>query len=559
MKNLKSMFIVFIAVLISTQIKSQTLSDIVSNVNTNYFEKQSYIQNNKTPLLDSAADWELKRYYRWQAFWDTRVDKNGEFITYINASGNYQANRQSSENIWESIGPKYQQLLNHDPTDTNPWLWVGRAQSVWVNPADLNIIYLGTNNGGLWRSENGGINWRLLTDEYAFGVHKIVVHPNNSDIMYIVTGDYANGLLRYGHYGQGIFKSEDAGETWSKLQDIDPEDMIYMSDIVFHPSDYSIMYAVSRQAVYKSTTGGTTWFLLDNLVLENGGVFADITVNPISPDNIVVSGTNEFHYSSDGGQSWSSNDFYTANTDDSKIRVDYSPSGVLYAFYYKKISSYSWDNFLDKSTDNGEIFTELNYFNNGYQVCTASAIFLRAFTENCIWLGGTRPWKSIDGGENIVPMDNGYYNDVHPDIRDICFPNPSDPNIVYVATDGGIDKNTQPQNNTWENLNGDLSLNEGYTISISEQNPEIMLIGTHDNGTYERYTDGTWRHVKGGDGGTTVISWDNDDDMFCAGGNTLYMYDSEGDSWSRSGVSKILAFHDSPVEQHPVNSLVYYL
>ena len=150
------------------------------------------------------------------------------------------------------------------------WQWVGRAQSVWVNPADTSEIYLGSDNGGLWKTNNGGINWRLLTEEYAFGVNKIVVHPDNSDIMFIVTGVYANAFLSYGHYGQGVFKSTDKGETWLPAQQIYPEDMVYMSDIVFHPINHNIMFALSGRTLYKSIDTGEHWIELSKLSLTGG-------------------------------------------------------------------------------------------------------------------------------------------------------------------------------------------------------------------------------------------------------------------------------------------------
>lgn len=71
---------------------------------------------------------------------------------------------------------------------------------------------IGTSNGGLCKTEDGGLNWRLLTQEYAFGITKIIANPTNSNIMFAVTGIYANSLLKHGYYGQGIFKSTDAGE-----------------------------------------------------------------------------------------------------------------------------------------------------------------------------------------------------------------------------------------------------------------------------------------------------------------------------------------------------------
>lgn len=544
MKNLKFIFVLITAVAFNISSTSQNLTDVFSKPNTNYFEQFTYINTSKGTVNHNAEDWDLKYFKRRIAFWDSRINANGSYTSYLDTLKNYQQERKTTEIIWESLGPNYNNLH----TD---WQWVGRAQSIWVNPADTSEIYLGSDNGGLWKTENGGINWRLLTEEYAFGVNKIVVHPDNSDVMYIVTGDHANAFLSYGYYGQGVFKSTDKGETWLRTQQIAPEDMIYMSDIIFHPIDHNIMYALSGRTLYKSTDSGEHWNELSSLSLTNqdGGWFRDIAINPISPDNIVVSGSNEFHRSSDGGKTWTDDFHDLAGTVTTNVLVDYSPAGYLFALYYTK-----GKDFLKKSYDNGNKWSLGQY--EGNLDANATVSFLKVVTDTIIWAGGTRPWKSVDRGESFVRMDDGYYKNVHPDIRDICFPVSSDLDVVYVATDGGVERNLLPFRDTWDILNGDLSLNECFTVAISEQDPEYMLTGTIDNGTYRRDSTG-WKHVLAGDGALAVVSWADDSVNIASVKNAVKFSDDKFSLWWRS-FHTTGAVWDSPVIQHPNEPKTYF-
>lgn len=91
---------------------SQTLQEILRNPDLNYFQILEQIENDKS-VLDSADEKTQKRFDRWRAFWVSRIDEKGNFTTYGNLIQQYcqdDFSRKSSNNIWESLGPKANML-----------------------------------------------------------------------------------------------------------------------------------------------------------------------------------------------------------------------------------------------------------------------------------------------------------------------------------------------------------------------------------------------------------------------------------------------------------------
>lgn len=126
-------------------LESQTLTEIINNPDLNFYEIQTQINSNNKSAFNNASEKEQKRYDRWVSFWDTRIDKNGEFYTYGDAIYNYSQNFTNSddnENVWKNLGPN-EDLLQ------NIWKHIGRIQALWVNPTDISEILIGTSNAGL--------------------------------------------------------------------------------------------------------------------------------------------------------------------------------------------------------------------------------------------------------------------------------------------------------------------------------------------------------------------------------------------------------------------------
>jgi photosystem II stability/assembly factor-like uncharacterized protein len=271
----------------------------------------------------------FKMFKRWEEYWRTRVDEQGNFPAndaLWNAYFNYfgSSATHSTESIagnWAPLGPV---LLPSNVTSQPNGN--GRINSIAFHPTDSNKIWVGAPQAGLWSTTDGGLSWTSNTDNLpTLGVSAIVVDPIDPSIMYIGTGDrdggdsqglgimkstngggtwtqinsglgnYTVGMMVMNEYNRnvliaatsnGIFKTVNAGATWSRKS---PNTNNY-KDIKYHTSDTNIVYAVEGSVFYRSTDGGNTFTAISgngtsNLTL---GTRAVIGVSPAAPDYVYV-------------------------------------------------------------------------------------------------------------------------------------------------------------------------------------------------------------------------------------------------------------------------------
>jgi len=537
--------------LLSTLVNhSQTLGEIINDPTLNYFEIHQQIEQNKATIFDFTSEGMIKRYHPWEWFWDTRVDYDGTFNTNKEKLKQkvLQPTQTKETEVWQSLGPKYEDF---ELRGRENYKHLGQVTSIWVNPTDNDIIYIGTNNSGLWKTENAGLNWRLLTPNWRFGVKDITVQPDNFNIMYIASSSHASGYLKHGYNGLGVFKTTDGGESWTKLQDIQNSDLIYTTRVLMHPTNYNTIYSIATNKVFKSTNAGATFTEKLNIEAQfYEGHFGDAKLNSNNPNQITIAGQTRFYVSDDAGETWVNRIDNLYDTDpynySNKIAVDYH-NGVLYALYSYGIYPRE-RNRLKKSTDNGLTWQLIS---SKKVSANAVAIFLEIINENIFWLGGVIPWVTYDGGKVYYNPDD----DLHVDVRDIHFPDPSNPDIIYIATDGGINKTTD-SGATWEKIYGDLVITESYAMDVSKQDPNYYIIGNGDNGTY-RHTEDGWKHVIGGDGGDCLISWENDNTNYAASNMSIAKSTNGFNSYKRLGVKA--SKYDAPLIQHPTKPNTLYL
>jgi hypothetical protein len=109
---------------------------------------------------------------------------------------------------WSFIGPEPIDTPYTDPVVS------GRVSALAIDPGNVNNVYLGGAQGGVWKSTNGGTNWTPLTDlQASTAIGSIVLDPANSNIIYVGTGE--ENFAQDSYYGAGILKSTDGGSTWT--------------------------------------------------------------------------------------------------------------------------------------------------------------------------------------------------------------------------------------------------------------------------------------------------------------------------------------------------------
>ena len=408
------------------------------------------------------------------------------FIIFLFFSVNTLAqNNNYSQLLWKSIGPTFDLLKKYN--------FVGKTFCVISNPSDTSELYAGASTGGFWKSNNGGLSWRCTTNNLPGGITDIAIHLENHNIIFATTGVFANGLIRNGFYGFGIYKSIDRGETWEVLDmNILPQDGIFFSKIIFHPLNSEIIYALSYKSIYKSKNSGKDWKKL-SLQAENNQLFKDIIILESNPEMIFISGQEALYKSTNSGRTWKN--IYNDIVDyKSRIEIEIAENDTIYAFCTGEKKNYD---FIKKSADYGKTWISYENILNGRSFTLSMNI-----CNNIVYAGGQILFKSNNYGNDFKKISDG----IHPDIQDIHFPIKNNPNIVYIATDGGISK-TIDGGKTWKNLNKNLNITQCYDIAISEIDTNLILTGAHDNGTYKFDSTGFWRHIYGGDGGSSLIDY----------------------------------------------------
>jgi len=238
---------------------------------------KNYINN--TPNPSSRLN---KRYGRWFNFWNTRTDSNDMtnsasryLLDYIESNSNEEICRSGGQ--WENEGVYLPQQQNQ-----------GIGVCLHLSPEDSTRMYIGSNTGGLWKTNNDGDDWFCVTDNPrlpCMGVQAIAGYYNattNEDVLYIGTGFASNSIGA--HYGVGLLKSTDSGETWDTTGfswTASYGDVIRMIKIA--PNDPNTIYVGSKKGLFVSYDGGIS---KDTLLfgLPSGHDIRDLEFVPSSTD-----------------------------------------------------------------------------------------------------------------------------------------------------------------------------------------------------------------------------------------------------------------------------------
>ena len=263
-----------------------------------------------------------------------------------------------SADTWRPIGP-----LNSDSH--------GRSISVAVNPINPNTIYCGTASGGLWRSHraNQGGDWQRVTLGFpALGIGSITIDPADSNIMYLGTGEVhryggaVGGLVvrtTRGSYGVGILKTIDGGTTWTKSLDWTYNQQRGVQQVRINPKNNNTLYAATTEGVYKSTDHGDNWAQVLNIVMATDVVInsTDTTLLLAACGNFKSPGYGIYR-SSDAGATWALIPGGQSNYS-GKTRLE-AFAGNPYTVYASVADSTTGAGGLWRSTNFGSTWTLIN-------------------------------------------------------------------------------------------------------------------------------------------------------------------------------------------------------
>ena len=432
---------------------------------------------------DQGIETEYSRYMRWEWAVENRVYPSGD-LSLLNGNNLFNeirlfeevAPRLKSQPQWTNHGvKKYDNIAGHYSPG------VGRIDRVAVDPTDARIMYIGAPSGGLWKTYDSGKNWVPLTDNLpTLGISGIAINPKNPQEIYISSGDGDGGYT----YTSGVFKSVDGGESWDITGfDVDLSTRENTVDLVMNPDNPNILYVSSSLGFYKTVDAGETW----EKIAE--GDHHDICLKPGDPETVYVSRRAGFYVSRDGGETIELNEVDV----DGGILIDVTPADPEIVYIVSGLKG------TFKSTDSGATFTkvaDLPVEHKSQRYMFALAVSPTDPDE--LHFGTFESWKSTDGGKNwskstIWTWDNhlGY---THCDFHDLVYKG----DTLFACTDGGMSFSTDKGEN-WTNCFDNADCTQIYELSVCKTNPDYMMWGSQDNGTY--YHDGSsWKAWNGGDG-----------------------------------------------------------
>lgn len=502
------------------------------SVNSNNYYKitaelDAYWESNPLKNVKGSG---FKPYQRWKEYWKNYLHSDGTLMTSDEITKQFRQSRQSFRSIttgkttatdksdWQPLGP-----FSHK----NKGSWSsgqGRVNITVVDPSNPNTIFIGSPNGGLWKSTDHGSSWINLTDTLpTIGISGIAVDYANSNIVYISTGDEDGS----DSYTSGIYKSLDGGFSWTKLSY--PYSPFSLSgEILINPTDSKMLWVVGNNGLYKTIDGGATW------TRKLTSTCKEIRLNPKNPNTVFVLervGTkSSILKSTNAGETFNMIDTFL-NSGRTMIDVTKADTSYLYALVTNSDNSFRA---IYRTINSGLSFTTQNSTTDVFSYGSSSsrqayydlALAVSDQDEDMIFTGCMDVWKSVDGGVTIKKINSWNKPDTtnytHADIHDMKFYN----NKLYVSSDGGIyisDNNGLTFAD--KTING-LNISQFYRLDVAQSDSVQIAGGLQDNGGYS-LSGKEWVNYHGADGMDAAIDPANPSFHygFIQFGGSLYAHD----------------------------------
>jgi photosystem II stability/assembly factor-like uncharacterized protein len=424
---------------------------------------------------------------------------------------------------WRSVGPA---------------VTSGRISDFAVHPKNRAVYYVASASGGVWKTTNAGTTYEPIFDgEGSYSIGCVVLDPNNPSTVWVGTGE--NNNQRSVAYGDGIYRSNDGGKSWSNMGLKNSE---HIAKIIVDPRNSDVVYVAAQgplwkeggdRGVYKSTDGGKTWAMVLNgadgkaLIDEHTGV-TDLIMDPRNPEVLFAAAHQRrrhvFTYvgggpgstvykSTDGGKTWAKSASGLPGGDNGRIGLCYSADPEI---IYAMVEAQEGKGGFFKSTDRGASWekqgghvTSGNYYVEIFAHPTEPNTVISMDVFNQITRDGGKSWSRL--GEEYKHVDNH-----------VIWMDPTDPNYMLSGCDGGIYE-TFDGAKTWK-YHGNLPVTQFYKVEVDNTLPFYHIHGgTQDNfslGGPSRtrnghgITNADWYVTSLGDGFETQIDPDNPDIVY---------------------------------------------
>src|SRR6185436_973628 len=427
---------------------------------------------------------------------------------------NNAASKSMAVATWQSIGPNNVG---------------GRTIAFAIDPVDTSTLWLGSASGGLWKSTTGGIGinaWQNIPTGFpVLGIAAIAINPQNTNIMYIGTGetyDYGtsvNGLVirtTRGSNGIGILKSTDGGVSWTHVLNWLYNQRRGVWDIIINPLHPSTVYAATTEGVLKSLDAGATWTTVLNqqMIMDLKMDPADTSILYAGVGNL-TSPVHGIYKTTNAGAVWTplTNGLPAAtNTGRISIGIYRNNSNIIMAHITDDFNTVG----LYRSTNKGTSWNAVSTGTNiaGVQGWYADGLLMKDNDSTEVYISGQLLWASPTSGSNPVQWTNYDPANIETipwtDMHGI-FSNPLDADKIYLLTDAGLYR-SDDFGNSWYWCADGYVVAQFYHGSVSASDSLIAIGGLQDRNTQKYSGTLYWDAYFNGDGTTTAI--DPTDDFY---------------------------------------------
>ncbi|HJS64371.1 MAG TPA: hypothetical protein VJ767_05885 [Nitrososphaeraceae archaeon] len=297
----------------------------------------------------------------------------------------------------------------------------GRIKSLAIHPHPIHgsTLYAGAADGGVWKTDNGGLSWySTMHLELSMAIGAIGIAKSSPRTVYAATGEDTPGWAP-SYPGVGVYKTVDGGVDWDLLSPINSD---RCTKVLVHPNDRNIVYVAGNRGLHKSIDGGSTWI---NVRTDH---ISDALMDPLSPNILYVGVWNTGIFKSlDGGSTWSllTNGIPTGYSAE-WIKLAMGLNGKHgTSFVVSKMGLDSGE--LYKSSDAGLTWIRIpgEHQKATYNEWT-NMVAVDPNNEDIIFAGGIGLERSNDGGNSFSNAGGGTHADKHiivfdPADSNICY------------------------------------------------------------------------------------------------------------------------------------------
>ena len=372
----------------------------------------------------------------------------------------------------------------------------GRIADIAIDPTNDSVWYVAVGSGGVWKTENAGTTWNsIFDDQGSYSIGCITLDPSNPHTVWVGTGENVGG--RHVGYGDGIYRSDDGGNSWKNMGLADSE---HISKITVHPENSDIVWVAAQgplwrpggdRGFYISTNGGETW--TKTLGDDEWVGVTDIILDPDNADVLYAATWQRhrnvaaymgggpgsgIHKSTDGGQTWTETKKGIPDSNLGKIGLAISPFNSDHIYAVIELDRKTGGLFM--STDRGGSWSKMsNAVSGGTGPHYYQELYASPHSEGRLYLMDPTTQISEDHGRTFSRLnESGKHGDNHA----LNF-RTDDPNYLLMGSDGGIFE-SYDNAKTWRFLEN-LPLTQYYKVAVDDALPFYNIFGgTQDNGSH---------------------------------------------------------------------------